>query len=185
MSEFTIHSLKTAPEEALPILEQAKARMGIVPNLYGVMAESPLTLKAYTTLSQWLDDSVFTAEERGLLWLIISRVNHCTYCVAAHSMLAAMSKVPESHIAAVRKGDPISDQKLETLRRFAERMTESRGFVPVQEVDTFLEAGYTRRHVLEVVTFIAHKTISNYTNHLAGTPLDAAFSDFAWSQERN
>lgn len=183
MNGFKIHTLNTAPEEALPILQQAQARMGIIPNLYGVMAESPVTLKAYTVLSQWLEDSVFSPEERSLLWLIISRKNLCTYCVAAHSMLAEMAKAAGEHIRAIRDGQPIQDARLESLRSFTERMLETRGFVSEAEVQAFLNAGFSNRHTLEVVTFIAHKTISNYINHLAGTPIDEAFVAHEWTPE--
>ena len=42
-------------------------------------------------------------------------------------------------------------------------------------------AGYTQRHVLEVLTIVALKPLSNDVNHLAQTPLDPQFASQAWS----
>jgi alkylhydroperoxidase family enzyme len=52
-----------------------------------------------------------------------------------------------------------------------------RGHAGDAAVDAFLAAGFTRRNVLEVVTIIATKTISNYTNHLTRTPKESFMSD--------
>ena len=43
--------------------------------------------------------------------------------------------------------------------------------------------GYSRRQVIEVIAFISHKTLSNYLNHLAETPLDEAFAPLVWTPE--
>jgi hypothetical protein len=44
--------------------------------------------------------------------------------------------------------------------------------------------GFIRRHVLGVLTGVAMKTLSNYMNHSAKTPLDDAFASFAWTDDR-
>lgn len=180
MTSFTIHTPETAPEGSRAILENAKKGLGFVPNLYGVLAESPAALKAYTSYSELLQGTDFTTEERNLLWLAISRTNGCEYCVAAHSALSAMAKVADTHVQAIRDGIPLADAKLQALRRFAEVVVDSRGWAPESEVETFLAAGYTRRQTIEVMAFISHKTLSNYLNHLAETPVDEAFAPFAW-----
>lgn len=181
MTRFTIHTLESAPEGSRAILEQARKGMGFVPNLYGVLAESPAALKAYTSFSEILHGSAFTLLERNLIWLAISRVNGCTYCVAAHTAASAMGQVPEAHIQAVRDGLPLADAKLQALRHFTEVMVEQRGWAPESEIEAFLAAGYSQRQLIEVVAFVSHKTLSNYLNHLAETPLDAAFAPLAWT----
>jgi alkylhydroperoxidase family enzyme len=60
-------------------------------------------------------------------------------------------------------------------------MVQGRGRVAEQEVDAFLAAGFSRAQVLEVVLGVGLKTLSNYTNHLAQTPVDAAFQKHAAS----
>lgn len=183
MTSFTIHTLDTAPEGSRAILEQAKKGLGFVPNLYAVLAESPVALKAYTSLTDLLQGTDFTTEERNLLWLTVSRANGCDYCVAAHSAISGMNKVPEARIQAIRDGRPLDDAKLQALRHFTEVVIEQRGWAPEAEVNSLLAAGYSRRQLIEAITFVAHKTISNYVNHIAETPLDEAFSPLAWTPD--
>ena len=74
----------------------------------------------------------------------------------------------------------MSDAKLEALRTFAGILVEKRGRPSEEEVAAFLSAGYTRAQILEVIVGIAFKTLSNFTNHLADTPIDKQFAPFAW-----
>ena len=39
------------------------------------------------------------------------------------------------------------------------------------------------KHMLEIILGLSQKVISNYTNHIANTPVDAPFQKFAWPKE--
>ena len=110
----------------------------------------------------------------------MSRFNECEYCVGAHSAISAMQKLPTDVIESIRNDDPIADGKLEALRLFTTQVVDKRGWLSAEDVGNFIAAGYSQAQILEVVLGVAMKTISNYTNHIAGTELDAAFADFAW-----
>ena len=69
-----------------------------------------------------------------------------------------------------------------TLRTFALAVVDKRGFVEASDLEAFRAAGYSERHVLEVIVAVAFKTISNFTNHIADTELDPAFQPQAWSR---
>ncbi len=177
------HTIETAPEAGKPMLEGAKSALGFVPNLYATMVEAPALLKAYNQLAEILNtETDFSPTERQVIWLAISRVNDCDYCMAAHSTLADMQKVPEDVTAAVREGRPIADAKLEALRQFCTVLTDQRGWVDEAGQQTLIDAGYTARHIAEIVLFAGHKTLSNYMNHLAHTPVDAAFAPREWKK---
>ena len=179
---YTIHNLNTAPEAAKEILAGAKKAYGFVPNLLGTMAEAPALVKAYTTLSRIFEETSFSAAERQVVLLTVSYENGCGYCVAAHSVIAAMQKVLDDVVGAIREGEPIADPRLEALRRFTAAVVTSRGWPTEGDTKAFLAAGYGKRQVLEVVLGIGLKTLSNYTNHIAETPLDGAFSKATWSK---
>ena len=101
--------------------------------------------------------------------LAINEYNECHYCVAAHSVITDMHGVPADAVAAIRDGNPIKDARLEALR----------GWVEEKDIEQFMAAGFTRAQVLEVILGVAMKTISNYSNHIAETPLDEAFAGAA------
>lgn len=71
-------------------------------------------------------------------------------------------------------------ERLGALSTVARRLVESRGWLDDGEVAAFLEAGFDEAQLLEVITALAMKTLSNYTNHLAETPPDPPFRKTAW-----
>ena len=60
MTTFTIHNAETAPVASKPLLEKAQQRYGMIPNLMGLMAESPTAIEAYQTLAGFFEKSSFT-----------------------------------------------------------------------------------------------------------------------------
>ena len=76
--------------------------MGRVPGLFGVLAESPNTLKAYTQLHQAFSDSSFDAEELTVVWQTINVEHECHYCVPAHTGIAHSMKVDPAITEALR-----------------------------------------------------------------------------------
>ena len=181
MKIFDIHTTETAQAPAAEMLGDIEKAYGFIPNLYGVFAESPAALRAYITLGKIFDESSFSATERQLIILAASRFNECNYCVAAHTVVAGMQKVPADVIEAIREDRAISDDRLEALRTFVTVAVEKRGWVSDDDMSAFLAAGFVRAQILEVIVGISFKTLSNYTNHIADTPLDAAFEAGAWS----
>jgi uncharacterized peroxidase-related enzyme len=181
MTDFTVHTEATAPEASKPIIQGARKAYGFLPNLMAVFAESPAMAEAYGTLSTIFDKTDLSATERQVILMTNNRLNNCTYCMAAHSTISEMQKVPTDVIEALRTDTPIADAKLEALRVFAARINESRGHVSQGDLDAFLAAGYTKANVLEVILGTGLKVLSNYTNHVADTPLDRAFQANAWS----
>lgn len=78
-------------------------------------------------------------------------------------------------VDAVRNGGTLPNPKLDTLVSYVRTAVKSREHIDETDLQEFLDAGYSKQNALEVNLIIALKTISNYTNHLADTPLDEAF----------
>lgn len=184
MTDFTVHTPDTAPEASKPILEATqKGFGGMLPNLYGVMAESPALVEAYQALGKIFAKTSLSDVERHIVWLTINYENECTYCMAAHSVVAKHGGVAAGEIEALRAGARLSDPKHEALRRFTAHMVQARGWAEPAEIGAFLAAGYAQENILDVILGIGQKTLSNYTNHIADTPVDPPFQSAAWSAE--
>ncbi|MEX0722451.1 MAG: carboxymuconolactone decarboxylase family protein [Gracilimonas sp.] len=174
--DFTIYNAENAPEDAKPFLKGTKEKFGFVPNLLGEFAEAPAVLEGYLKLDEIVGKTSFTPKEQQLAILAVSIENECHYCSAIHStILKNQLKTDEATVNAVRNGDPLPDAKLNALVNYTRKAVEERGHVSGSEIQEFLDAGYTKQNLLEINLIIALKTISNYTNHLASTPLDEAF----------
>jgi len=183
MTEFTIHDETTAPVDIQEFLAQTKKRNGFIPNLHAIMSEAPGLLKGYRELNDLFLKSSFNRDEITVIWQTVNVENNCHYCVPAHTMVAKSMKIDEEITESLRNETPFSDPKLEALRTFTLQMVRNHGVLADQDVKAFLDAGYTNRNMLEVILGVAMKTMSNYTNHLAQTPLDTPFLSAAWEKK--
>ena len=152
------------------------------PNLLATMAEAPALAEAYLTLAGIFGKTNLSETERQVILMTNNFENGCTYCQAAHTTISQGAGVPADVIEALRDGSQIADAKLEALRVFTARVVETRGWPTEVDLDAFFAAGYTKQTVLEVVLGVGFKTLSNYTNHIANTPLDDAFQPNAWTK---
>ena len=177
-----LHTIESAPPNSKEALQEVQGAYGFIPNLMAVMAGSPAVIKGYKTLSAIYDSTSFTPTERQIVLLATSFENGCDYCMAAHTTIANMQKVDGEIIESLRKGTPILDDKLEALRLFTVEVAREKGWPSASATQRFLSASYTPSAMLEVVLGVGLKTISNYINHIANTPLDKAFEAAAWEK---
>lgn len=178
MIQFALHTLESAPAGSRERLGQIKQAWGFVPKLQATLAESPVALKGYDDLFGLIaSEATLSAVEQQVVYQAINVFRGCEYCTAGHTFLSRQAGVAEDVIAALRDREPIADARLEALRQFAEQVADKRGFAGDDAVAAFIAAGFTQGQVLEVVTIIATKVISNYTNHLTHTPLEDFMND--------
>jgi AhpD family alkylhydroperoxidase len=188
MAMFPSHTLDTAPEGSKATLAAVTRAWGFLPKLHAKLAESPLALAAYDALFGMVAErATLSPVETQVAYQAINVLHECEYCTAGHTWLSRKAGMDEAAVAALRNGTPIPDARLQALRLFAEAVVRERGFVGEAAVDAFLAAGFTRAQALEVVTIAATKTISNYTNHIAGTEKEGFMADPAldWTSPRN
>ncbi|SIS90155.1 alkylhydroperoxidase AhpD family core domain-containing protein [Zobellia uliginosa] len=183
MSTLTNHTLETAPEESKPLLENSIKAYGNIPNLHAVLAESPGLLKAYQSLHELFVNSSFDNDELTVVWQTINVEHACHYCVPAHTAIAKMMKVDDAITDALRNGTELPSEKLQVLHETTLKIVRNRGYIENKDVQAFYAAGYEERQLLEIILGLSQKVISNYVNHIAETPVDAAFQKFAWKKE--
>ena len=185
MSNFKIHDLETAPEESKQLLEGSQKAYGYIPNLHGALAEAPQLLDAYQKIHKLFTESSFDNDELTVVWQTINVYHKCHYCVPAHTAIAHSMKVDSAITEALRNGTEMTTAKLQALHKMTLAITENRGNVSQDELQEFFDAGYSQRHVLEIILGLSQKVISNYTNHLVETPFDKPFQKFAWEKKES
>jgi uncharacterized peroxidase-related enzyme len=170
----------TATGAQKDILDKAVRQVGFLPNMYAGMANAPAVLSTYLHgYGLFRSESGFKPAEQEVVFLAVSRVNGCTYCTAAHSMIAdKMSGVPADVLHAIRSGQPIADGRLAALHALTTEMVRTQGQPSPAAVSAFLDAGYEEKQVLYLVLAIAVKTLSNFSNHALATPLDERFAAY-------
>lgn len=180
--KFPLHTPDTAPAAAKSALATVEKTLGFIPNLYAHLAEAPAALNGYLALGDQFKQASLNPVEQQVVLISASIENGCDYCTAAHSFVARnLVKADGKIVDALRARRRLPDARLNALARFTRVMVRTRGRPEAAAQNAFYAAGFDQRAVLEVITGIALKTLSNYMNHLTDTPLDATFEPERWT----
>lgn len=180
---FKAHTIDTAPAESAEVLRGVEQKMGFVPNLFAHLATSPTASKAYTQLSDLLAQSSLSPQQLQITLLATSVENQCHFCVAAHTAGGTKAQVAEQTLNAIRGGAAPDDEADAALVRFVRQVVRERGWVAESDVKAFLDAGFSEAQALDVITAVALKTLSNYSNHITQPALNPELEKFAWEPE--
>ena len=171
MKKITIPTLETAAPESKILFEQMSKRLGKVPNLYAAMGHSPIALKAFLDFESTLTKGAFNGKEREAISLIVSEVNQCEYCLAAHSLLAAKHGFSSDEILAIRKGEA-SNAKLNAVINLAKSIASNKGNAEQRFLDEFFESGYDEKALIELIALISIRTFANFVFVNTKMPID-------------
>ena len=78
MARWPVHTAQRAPEPTRAALAAAEQGAGYLSNLLGVLANAPVALEAYQTLSQINARSGLTLQEREVVQLVAGTRHGCT-----------------------------------------------------------------------------------------------------------
>jgi alkylhydroperoxidase family enzyme len=184
MATFPVLTMESAPERSKPALQQLQAAFGMLPNLVGAMATSPVLINSLVGLFRNVHGGSFTEAQVQTVLLTDAVTNACTWAVAFHTALALKQEIDPADVQAIRERRLPKDAKLAALSALARTMIEKRGRLDDHDIDRFMAAGFGKDHTLEVIAIVAASTITNYTGSITRTPLDAPFQAHAWSDDR-
>jgi AhpD family alkylhydroperoxidase len=173
---LTLPTADAIPADSKPLLEAVQKKFGFVPNLITALSTSPPVLEAYLTLAELVSKTSFTPEEQQAGALIVSQKNSCSYCLAAHGTIGKSAGLDAATIVALQTGAYLKNPRLTALRTLLLSILETKGFPEPAAIEVFKSAGYTDTQLGEAVLIVTWKTLSNYTNHLYNTPIDAQFA---------
>ncbi len=165
-------TIDAAPAPSQPMLAAVKQQLGVVPNLFRLVSNSPAALEGYLSLSGALAKGDLPAATRERIALAIAEVNGCSYCLSAHTYLGKhVAKLDDVEMIANRKGGS-NDPKADAAVRFAAKVARERGHVSADDVHAVKLAGYDDAQVIEIVLHVALNTWTNYINEVAQTEID-------------
>jgi alkylhydroperoxidase family enzyme len=180
MLNYQIHTVETAPEKSKPLLELFVHAVGFVPNLAGAVANSPVLANSLLGLFQNVHGGSFTEAEVQVLLLTNAVTNSSSWPVAFHTVLGLKQGLDPADVQAIREGKLPKQKRYAALSAVAKKLIESRGQLTDDDVTAFLQAGFEREHLLEVVAVVAASTITNYAGKITNPPLEALLQEHAW-----
>ena len=170
MSDFPVPTRDDVSEANGAIFARLEKQLGFVPNLYATFAHSDNALASYLALQG--AKSSLSAREKEVVNLVVSEVNDCDYCLAAHTAIGKMVGFDEAQVLEIRRGRAPFDEALDALARFVRSTVEARGKPGESATAAFLAAGWTREQLVDVVVLIGEKTVTNYLHGVTGVAVD-------------
>lgn len=184
MSRLPLRTIEDAPEEAKSALATAEKNNGYLPNLLRVLANAPVALETYLTVSGINARSSLSLAEREAVQITAAATHGCGFCVAGHSAIAdKRAKLDPGVIDALRGKAPVSDARLDAVARFTEAVIASRGDVSDDALRAFKTAGFGDPQALEVVLGVSLATLCNFANNLGQAPLNPQMEAYRWEPE--
>ncbi|MDE2310788.1 MAG: carboxymuconolactone decarboxylase family protein [Betaproteobacteria bacterium] len=165
MVDFTFHTPENTSGQTKKLLAGIQKNYGFLPNLFAYMAESPVTVESYLMLNNMVTKTSLTPAQQQVAFLAVSVENGCSFCTVAHHVGGKMKKANEQTLTALSAHEKVNDPQDAALAAFAQSVTKNRGRPSEAEVQAFLDAGFTKQQIFEVILIVAIKTISNYSNH--------------------
>jgi uncharacterized peroxidase-related enzyme len=179
MTDFTLYTEDTAPQTTKATLAKVKGMYGMIPNLYGYLAESPVALNAYLHINeQLMKHSSLSPVQVQVALLAISEVNGCEFCIAAHSWVGDTLKASEQTVAAIRDGAEIEDTQDRALVNLVRAVVSERGHIGDGVMAEFLGAGFSKENMFDLLVCNMLKSLSNYANHITKTQVNPELEAF-------
>ncbi|WP_319798992.1 peroxidase-related enzyme [Nitrobacter sp.] len=171
MSRIAIPALDDSPEGSKATLDAVNKQLGVVPNLFRLIGNSPTVLNGFTSF-QSATSKTLDVKTRERIALAVAQVNGCGYCLSAHTYLGAnLAKISPEEIALNRKGKS-GDAKANAAVAFAYKVAQERGHVSDSDISAVRAAGYTDAQLVEIVALVAENSFTNYLNEVAKTDID-------------
>ncbi|OOS23248.1 carboxymuconolactone decarboxylase family protein [Moraxella pluranimalium] len=181
MARLTVNTLETAPEKAKERMEMVQKANGFIPNLIGVLANSPQALEMYQEVGKLNSRTSLTPEEIEVVQITAAAHNGCDFCVAGHTKIGTLKlKMPENVLNALRARTTIEDNaKYQALAQFTMQLIDKRGKVSDEELAAVKAAGYSEQNILDVVLGVALATLCNYANNVAQNDINPELQAYA------
>lgn len=170
MKPITVPTREEVSPANQVLFDNLTKNIGKVPNLFAVYARSENALGTYLALSG--AKTSLRAKEKEVVNLVVSQVNGCEYCLAAHTAISKMQGFTEEQILEIRRVAITFDPKLSALAKLAKSIAENKGHADEQLIEEFYAAGYNEGSLIDVVLVVADKVITNYIYALTQVPVD-------------
>lgn len=170
MNTFNVPTKEDVSTNNQAIFDNLNKALGFVPNLYATYAHSDTALENYLTFAN--AKTSLSAKEKEVVNLAVSQVNDCIYCLSAHTALGKMSGFSDEQILELRAGFSSVNSKLDALAKLAKNITENRGKTDDVVLDNFFSQGYSKGTLIDVISLVGDKTISNYIHSTTKVPVD-------------
>ncbi len=153
------------------VLDTINQKMGKVPNVFKIMANSPAAVEGYLGFSAALANGVLSRKLQEQIAITCAEIHICEYCLSAHYAIGKSIGMTDDELEEARlerSKDPKSDAALSLARL----LITTKGELKDGSLPQFRDAGLTDAEITEVIAHVALNTFTNYFNLVAQTEVD-------------
>jgi uncharacterized peroxidase-related enzyme len=162
---------EAAEAAARTTMEMVNRKLGRVPNMYQVMANSPAVLEGYVKLNTALSSGTLGNKMAELIALATAETNGCSYCLSAHSYFGAKAGLSEQEMLDGRAFNSV-DTKTQAGLLFTRKLLEDPKNSSSTDIEPLRSAGYSDGQILEIVANVIRNIFTNYINIISETEID-------------
>lgn len=164
-------SVEHATGKTAEMLHGIQQKLGRVPNLMAAFGQSPAALGFFVAGSQAIAASTLPPRLREQIDLLVSELNGCDYCLAAHTAIGQSLKLTVDQIRDARQGRSF-DPKTQGALTLARRIVDARGKLGEGDFDLARQQGLTDAEIADVFAIVALKIFTNYFAIANEVPVD-------------
>ncbi len=170
MKTFSVPTREEVAPQNQAIFDNLKSALSFVPNLYATIAYSTNTLGNYLQFQN--GKTLLSKKEKEVVNLVVSQVNGCEHCLAAHTAIGKMNGFTDEQILEIRGGSATFNVKVDALAKLTKEISRTKGRINEAYLEQFYAAGYTNETLVDVIAAIGDKVIMNYLHNLTQVPVD-------------
>jgi uncharacterized peroxidase-related enzyme len=162
---------QTAQGNTKTLFDDVQKKLGVVPNMMRLMANSPAVLEGYLALSGALGSSTLDAKTRERIALATAELNACGYCLSAHTFIGGKLGISPAEVEGARRGTS-DDPRTKAILDLARSILVERGRVRDADLLVARKAGVSDAQIAEIVATVALNVFTNWFNHVADPVID-------------
>ncbi|MCC5942844.1 MAG: carboxymuconolactone decarboxylase family protein [Balneolaceae bacterium] len=170
MRPFNVPTRNDIKEQNKKIFDDLESKVGFVPNIYATYAYSEHAPARYLAFAN--GKTSLNNKEKEVINLVVSQVNGCTYCQAAHTAIGKMNGFTEEQTIELRKGHASFNGKFDALAKLSKAVAVNRGKISDTVLENFFNAGYTKENLVDVIVNIGEKATTNFLHNVTDVPVD-------------
>jgi AhpD family alkylhydroperoxidase len=172
MSRFQIHDELTAPEGSATVLRGALSTGGQLPNFLGVLAGSPVALRAYARFRSELRHGTLSTATLERIALAVAEHHRSEPGIALHTRAARAAGVGVDEIARARQFDSVEPAEAALLSLLRGMLQEGTPAMHLHEEAR--EQGWSDEQILEAIAVVSLETFAAMVNVAGEVPVDGS-----------
>jgi AhpD family alkylhydroperoxidase len=169
--KFIVPVYEEVSAETQSAFDSLKKAAGKVSNLYATIGYSANALSSYMAFVQAQVKGTFHGKDREAIYLIVSQLNGCEYCLASHTISAIKFKWTEEETMLIRAGT-FPEKKWQVIFGVIRSVIENKGAVSDELLTDFFDLGYDKAALIDLMALINAMTFTNYVYSLTQIPID-------------